>query len=339
MTPRFLLAYQSSTGRKFSRYFINQEKTETKGVLSEISKRKIKRAVDNLMLIAEPKKVYTDQGEPFTFKINFITLVLPSKQIHTDKELKALLNDWLKIWSRKGLKSYVWKAEKQKNGNLHFHLTTDFYIHYSDIRKSWNACLSRIGYIESYRSAQIEWHKKGFKVRTDVKRLIRGKMVKWDRSAQFKAYKQGVTENWSNPNTTDVHSVRNIRDISAYICEYITKNKGDKVNGRLWGCSRNLLIKPRDLDGIECREAFKYIECSTWKSGFRWQILPIRYIKSTLLENCVSEYKAVIKGEIPESCPLKLEYQMHLGQLTLMLPPLPEISPPPNPMQLKLFEI
>ena len=333
MYPGFLLAYNSS-GHKPRKYFpIVNEKTNTKGELSLISKRKIRNAVNNLVLISEPQTRVSDKGHNYTFKINFITLTLPSAQIHTDYELKALVNDWLKGWSRKGLKSYVWKAEKQKNGNIHFHITTNHYIHHTDIRNSWNVVLRRLGYIEKYRSAQLEWHKNGFKPRKDIFRLIRGKKVKWSRSAQLAAYKKGSSENWNNPNTTDVHSVAKIENLEGYICKYISKNKGDKINGRLWGCSRNLLRKPRNLDKIEVIEAWKYLEHEEGRGGFHWWILPRKHIKSPLLLQTIDEFKLKLKGELPESCPLEISIDPFQGQLQLNLPD------PPKPKQTDLYEI
>jgi len=227
--PGYLLMYKSYDRINKERlHDISKERSNTKGELSQVSIRKIKHAINNLVLISEKKKYFTKNGDSFHFKLNFITLTLPALQAHTDFELKALLNDWLKIWQAKGLKNYVWKAEKQKNGNIHFHITSDFYINYQDIKESWNLCLKRIGYINKYREAQENWHKSGFKLRKNSIRYIRGKKVIWTREQQFKAWQEGKTTNWSKPNTTDVHSVKNIKNLSSYISEYMAKNKGDK---------------------------------------------------------------------------------------------------------------
>ena len=47
---------------------------------------------------------------------------------------------------------YVWKAELQKNQNIHFHLTTNIFIHHATIRTLWNNCINRLGYISEYQS-------------------------------------------------------------------------------------------------------------------------------------------------------------------------------------------
>lgn len=76
---------------------------------------------------------------------SFITLTLPSKQTHTDKELTEFaINPFLsycrKMW---GVRYYIWKKELQKNGNLHFHLITDRYIRWDKLRETWNRIINR----------------------------------------------------------------------------------------------------------------------------------------------------------------------------------------------------
>ena len=66
-----------------------------------------------------------------------------------------------------------------------------------------------------------------------------------DFEAQFKAYQYGVETNWSQPNTADIHAIKQKDNIKAYICKYMTKSDGSdqtkrKIEGRLWGCSDEL---------------------------------------------------------------------------------------------------
>jgi len=42
---------------------------------------------------------------------------------------------------------YVWKAEVQDNGNIHFHINTNVFVHYNTIRKYWNKIQVKAGYI------------------------------------------------------------------------------------------------------------------------------------------------------------------------------------------------
>lgn len=302
--PKYALCFSSSDKKRvLTRYDISKERTNTKGQLSNISIRKIKHAINNLVFISENKKHLNEKGEEFNFKINLITLTLPSAQVHTDKELKALLNDWLKIHEKKGLKNYVWKAEKQKNGNIHFHITSDHYIHWRDIKTTWNLCLKRLGYIDKYRKTQEQWHKEGFKFRTNTIRNIKGKKVEWTFDQQKEAYIRGKKENWSNPNTTDVHSVQKIKHLAAYLSEYMAKKKGEDIEGRIWGCSHNLLLKPDNLQHIEHQIIHgifnrEDIQDRIIKGDF-YSILPYSKLENDILSNfkgMLDRFKAKLKA-------------------------------------------
>lgn len=246
--PKALLCYPhfERTELKFdpraaTRHDISSEKSHVKGVLSAHARKRLKRAIELLLAQALPKPLFwADTGEYYDFLVNFVTLTLPVPQNDTtDDELKRIaLNEWLIYAKRRyGLKSYIWKAETQNNCNLHFHLTTDTYIHWADIRKSWNHSLRHFGFIDQYQANMEEWHRDGFRVREDL-------LKHWDLGSQKRAYEYGCKTKWRNPNSTDVHAVNNIRDLAAYMIKYMCKKEEGKrpVQGKLWGCSKNLLI-------------------------------------------------------------------------------------------------
>ncbi|MEY2830892.1 MAG: hypothetical protein RLZZ574_150 [Cyanobacteriota bacterium] len=130
----------------------------------------------------------------------FITLTLSSTQIHCDLILKReLLNHFIIDCSRNyGLVDYIWKAEIQKNGNLHFHLLTPNFIPHEELRANWNKIQDKLGYVQ--------------------------------RSLNFKENK--------NPNSTDIHSLKKIKDVIAYTGKYMSKDgTGRPICGKSWGCS------------------------------------------------------------------------------------------------------
>jgi len=45
------------------------------------------------------------------------------------------------------LAEYLWKAETQENGNLHYHLTINVWVHWFVINREWNKQLLKQGYI------------------------------------------------------------------------------------------------------------------------------------------------------------------------------------------------
>lgn len=84
----------------------------------------------------------------------FLTLTLPSKQIESDNEIKRkYLNNFLLQLKRhkKGI-LYLWVAEKQKNGNIHFHICIDQYVHKDWINEHWNQVLNTGDYIKHFQA-------------------------------------------------------------------------------------------------------------------------------------------------------------------------------------------
>jgi len=170
------------------------------------------RYVINLLVAqAKPKSVVNPStGTSYVFKVNFVTLTLSSDQRALgDKDIKKKMLDPFirRMRDRHGLRSYVWRAERQKNSRLHFHLTTDTYLPFDSINREWNLCQSKFHFISDF---QVRY--------------------------------PGV-----NPNSTDVHSVRDVENLAAYLVKYMSKldPSEQKIDGKLWDCSRNLKTKER----------------------------------------------------------------------------------------------
>jgi len=59
---------------------------------------------------------------------------------------------------------------------------------------------------------------------------------------QYKSYQDNLRNNFSNPNTTDIHALKGISNITNYIIKYMTKLEAGKrcVIGAVWGASNEL---------------------------------------------------------------------------------------------------
>lgn len=238
------------------------------GRMTPTSRRSLIRAINLLVAIALPKKaVHFQSGREFTFRVNFITLTLPASQgAVTDKELKrGPLKNWLRYWSReaRGM-SYVWRAERQANGNLHIHITTDRYILYSDIRDTWNNRLDALGFIDSFEAKHHHRH----------------------------------------PNSTDVHAVAHVRNLANYIAKYMSKQdrEPDGIEGRVWDCSANLKADIRCEYAVDhdiaqlfqrLQEQYPHRTWSTeWAGGIR---LSEEEMKHALPDSFMRDYEAYLQ--------------------------------------------
>ncbi len=235
---------------RLSQYLQEQKKEQAlfegkkaySGQLTFHSRKRLQKSINLLVAISSPKRVVSPKSnKKFTFKVNFVTLTLPAAQGSvSDKEIKkTCLDNWIKAMRRKHqLKSYVWRAERQYNGNVHFHITTETYLPQDSVRNEWNRQLGKFHFIEDFHSK----HKH------------------------------------SNPNSTDVHAVWKIKNIAAYMVKYMSKDpkehleeinskriarselplipeehpfrlvKGQPtwdapINGKVWDCSQNIKTK------------------------------------------------------------------------------------------------
>lgn len=143
---------------------------------------------------------------PFNFKFSFCTLTIPqTEKVEAKWAYKYLLKPFLQKMKRQhGLKTYVWKAELQERGQLHYHITSTCFIPYYHIQDAWNELMGKHGLLDEFRS-------------------------------KF---------NHTQPHSTEIKSVRHIKNFEAYMLKYMCKDVGneDCVHGKVWGASDNLRL-------------------------------------------------------------------------------------------------
>jgi len=188
--------------------------------ISSQEAKKIEEKIKYMLMLCKSKWTWNKVDKKwFLFKCGFITLTLSDVQKHSDQWIKKnMLNDFLtRLRQMHSVNMYLWRAETQSNGNIHFHILINRFVHWKTVRKIWNGIQKKHGYLDLFFS------KKG---------------------------------NY-DANSTDIHSIRKIRNLSAYIAKYMKKGSEGKldgcsqldfgiyavsshyrlVEGRIWGCS------------------------------------------------------------------------------------------------------
>lgn len=269
------------------------------GRISTKGRKRLENHIAWLLYFAKSKKVTDhESGKTFYFKINFITLTLPSKQQHPDKEItKRCLKNFIDVCAKQvDLKRYIWRAEAQANGNIHYHLITDVYIHHKLIRKWWNQSVELLGYVSEY---QKKFHN-------------------------------------SNPNSIDVHSVKHVNRLSSYLSKYMAKErsfacigelrliKGEtvevlygskmykeeqanrktgkvighilgglirKIDSRLWFCSREI-SKHKNLKIGQDEFSFSQVDEAIFRSG-------CKVYRSDYVTSCYGDFTDVVRRFMP----------------------------------------
>lgn len=176
----------------------------TCGGLSRTAKKQIRKNVDNWQwAVTASQKLYSKGREKRRRYFVLVTLTLPSKQIESDNIIKRkYLNVWLQNLERvhKGI-NWLWVAESQKNGNIHFHVVVDRWVNYIWVQKSWNRVLSNGAYIDEFEC------KFGHR----------------------------------SPSSTDVCGQKRMGNPAGYITKYLTGDKFVRdIEGRKWGMCDNL---------------------------------------------------------------------------------------------------
>lgn len=181
------------------------------GKMTTGSKKRIDSAVDILLQRSPERIIYnpiTKKRHPFT--INFVTLTISARRnIGIREGYEKMLAPWLRKMKRYGVKDYLWKAEYQERGQLHYHVTTNVFINWTIIRNEWNNLQRKNRYLDEYAKKHRHF----------------------------------------DANSTDIHAVWKVNDIGAYLGKYLSKENEDnnplikKEKGKVWDCSKELKQK------------------------------------------------------------------------------------------------
>jgi hypothetical protein len=225
--------------------------------ISEQGRSRIKRYIDFIDDTASVKHIKSKElNREFNYKLGFLTLTLPGNQLtifgqnllkkfcknkycrphftdipnvlrYDDNTIKHfLLNQFLtELRTRFDVSVYLWKAETQDNGNIHFHIIINKFIYYIFLRNTWNRICNKLHLIDEF----------------------------------YEKY------NHREPNSIDIHSIRRIHNLKKYFTKYLLKSDlgRRKVLGKLWGCSTYVSAWKGvriELEGEKYLEYLKYDE-------------------------------------------------------------------------------
>lgn len=226
----------------------------TKGI-SEVTKRKILQHCRMLALLAQRRTVRNSKGEYRQHHTLFITLTLPSEQVHEDAHItRECLGMFFDKCRKIGiLKNYVWKAEKQKNGNIHYHILTDTYTSFSFIKRIWLVSVEKLGYVSEFQEKFSKMTFEEYRQQTFNKQRTPQQIAG--------AYEQGRRERWRNPPSVSVDFIQDEKALVLYIAKYVSKEEKEKenfVNGRTWGVSNSVKASVKDFKNDSVLNEFWY---------------------------------------------------------------------------------
>jgi hypothetical protein len=220
-----------------------QAKLAYSGGMSMGTRKRLAKAVTIMSQAIKPKWI----RNPVTNKLDyhqftFVTLTVAShKNITARSAYDALLSHFLDWMTRTvaqenpAAKTYIWKAELQKRGQIHYHITTPAFIHWRDIRRKWNALQREAGLLDDFALEHGHFDPNG----TDVHKTQHVK----------KADRYLIKELGKTISALQLEAIREVRAKVAagelpadQADEEIKRIKAEKIRtvGKIWGCSEDL---------------------------------------------------------------------------------------------------
>jgi hypothetical protein len=219
-----------------------------KGEMSQQSKAKLRTAVDWLLASAKTKHVYSKKTKKsYPWKLNFMTLTLPTQGTVSDLHVKSILNSWFSYAKYAyGLHSYVWRAEPQMNGNIHFHITSDCWIWKTSLQHSWNRLLRKNNLLNGHDDPPSTKVHATHRVKNMAAYLCKY----FSKSSKYKLIRRGARSSW--------HVLAYSKGQRTWRKIPYSKEKCERIIiGRLWGCSHSLSnIKPFKFTMEKSRATF-----------------------------------------------------------------------------------
>lgn len=212
--------------------FNNTENPTYSGQTTDSNKKRIRKALDTLLQLTKKQRIYN----PITktthdFRLAFITLTISSiinidHSLAYNNLLKPFL-DWLR--KTKGNNLYLWKAELQKRGQIHYHITINSFIPHHEIRQKWNYLQAKNNLIQKGKTPPS----------TEIKAV---KNIKNIENYLAKYISKAVNEEGKVYETSRAErTADSVEVLGAVIsCFPSQTNNFECIKGKIWDCSDSL---------------------------------------------------------------------------------------------------
>jgi len=241
LSDRIILFHEKVETRPKSHKVLAREKNLTRGrfngYLSKATTSKVRKMLDawtsSIRYYRDNVKTKYERDVPY---LVFVTLTLSATQKHDDNWIKRnMLGRMIQELKRKfKVRYYFWRAEAQKNGNIHFHLLVDRYIPMDELQLQWNLIQDDCGYLDGYFQEHGDLNAPS----THVKKLPEGSKL----TSYLLKYIAKKPRTITAIDLVDGERVKKKVMIEEIEREDSTKDfvKIRIIKGRIWGCSDEL---------------------------------------------------------------------------------------------------
>ncbi len=224
-----------------------QAKKAYSGGMSLGSRKRLSKAITIMTQAIKPKWVYNPVSKLRDYhNFSFITLTVAS---HTNvshrfayDNLLGPFLDWLTktIGSKNPYaKTYIWKAELQRRGQIHYHITTPAWIHHSWIRAKWNELQRKAGLLEEYAKKHGHFRPPGTEIKKTkhIRKMDRYLIKELAKTVSAsKLYARRIVDSLIKAGELPADKKEQFE------MEY--EGEEQKIVGKVWGCSEDLAGAP-----------------------------------------------------------------------------------------------
>ena len=213
-------------------------KGQYSGTMTPGARKRMTKAVTLLCQATKPKWITNPvNGRMQYHRLSFCTLTVSSRKNMTAKDCYQKLVQHFIQWLRrtKKITSYVWKAELQQRGQIHYHFIFPEFIHYREIRNVWNRLQREAGLLDEFAAK----HKHADPNSTDIHEMINvrktAKYVVKELGKDIDAKKLQMQEQLNEWKRTGEITHLEWIELSSQL-------KQDKfyTEGKIWDCSDNI---------------------------------------------------------------------------------------------------
>lgn len=172
----------------YHRHEVQQHPTYS-GQITAHAQKRIRRACEILLMRSPERHVWnTVTNQPLRFRLTFATLTISQlAPVPHDEAYQRGLKPLLRILRNKwGWTDYIWKAELQQRGQIHYHVTGNQFLDWRVLKSTWNNIQYSAGWLNCFHARHGHY----------------------------------------TPNSTDIHAVGKIHRLDLYLAKYIAKNGG-----------------------------------------------------------------------------------------------------------------
>lgn len=196
-------------------YESNKDQNESDQQTYKLNKTKVRKKISALCRLNKAKNF-----------VAFYSISFPAQAL--DNTLYEIFNSWLtNCRKRYGLETYLWVAERQGNGTLHFHLLTLNYMNIKEVNRAMAAAINT-----KVKEGKMKWGNSNFENYNGVD-VDSPQRPKKRQNETRDHYRQRLQE------AKHITQQKIIKWIGGYLTKYITKND-IKFTHLPFHCSRDV---------------------------------------------------------------------------------------------------